>query len=80
MFHFWTLMDFLQNKFIISDKGTINFKGTTPIYKQTNDARFSDPSMVSKCISQMNGASRANHWNEHVCMCIWSIKNVKALF
>ena len=61
MFHFWTLVDILQNKFIISHKGTINFKGTTPIYKQTNDSRVSVPLMVSKRIYQMNGASHANH-------------------
>ena len=57
-------MDILQNTFI-SDKDTSNFKGTTPIYKQTNDTRFSVPSMASKCVSQMDGAFRANHWNEH---------------
>ena len=27
-------MNILQNKFIISDKDTFNFKGATPIYKQ----------------------------------------------
>ena len=27
-------LNILQNKFIISDKDTFNFKGTTPIYKQ----------------------------------------------
>ena len=80
MFHFWTLMDILQNKFIISDKGTINFQGTAPIYKQTNDTRFCVPSMVSKYISQMNGTSRANHWNEHVCMYLYmEHQNVKVL-
>ena len=65
---------------ILHNKGTIYFKGTTPIYKQTNDTRFSVPSMVSKYISQNEWDINANHWNEHVCMCIWSIKNVKALF
>ena len=44
-------MNILQKKFIISDKGTFNFKGTTPIYKQDickYDTRFSISSMVSK--------------------------------
>ena len=36
-------MNILQKKFIISDKDTFNFKGTTPIYKQDirkYDTRF----------------------------------------
>ena len=44
-------MNILQNKFIISDKDSFNFKGTTPIYKQDickYDKRFSIPSVVSK--------------------------------
>ena len=45
-------MNILQNKFIISDEDTFNFKGTIPIYKQDickyDTSFFSIPSVVSK--------------------------------